>query len=230
MDRKNTMLLTVIAVATLLVAVVGATFAFYSVTSANTSSTRTVTTSTPQVGSVALTSTGNDLYLHITGDQMADTTAAKRIYYHQESDIAAAETATPSAVANFKVTGSDATTTYSCKADYSITSTGTMTELTGDNALQAADAGLTLTVGTATGSTPTFGNLPSGRQALTTTFSTGLTGTITFQVTGNTDVNIMAQGEFDTTRLQNPLANKSMVTSIDFTNLRCLTGSTFPTT
>ena len=32
MDKKNTMLLTVIAVATLLVAVVGATFAFFSVT------------------------------------------------------------------------------------------------------------------------------------------------------------------------------------------------------
>ena len=53
MEKKNTMLLTVIAVATLLVAVVGATFAYYSVTSENTSASRTVTTTTPKFGSVA---------------------------------------------------------------------------------------------------------------------------------------------------------------------------------
>ena len=233
MDKKNTMLLTVIAVATLLVAVVGATFAYYSVTSNNTSSTRTVTTTTPEVGSVALTSTGVDLYVHLTGDQMADTATAKRTYYHQESDIAAATTATPSAVAKFKVTGSDNDTTYSCLFDYAIWTDGTMTQVKDgeDNlVLKAADAGITLSI--PNGTSASFTGLPTTRQATTTTVGTASTttvkGTAQFQVTGNVDVDVMAVAEFNTENPQNDLAEKSMVTHVDFSNLRCLTGSTYP--
>ena len=43
MDKKNTMLLTVIAIATLLVAVVGATFAYFSVTATNNATATTAT-------------------------------------------------------------------------------------------------------------------------------------------------------------------------------------------
>ena len=223
MDKKNTMLLTVIAVATLLVAVVGATFAWYNVTSENTSASRTVTTTTPKVGSVALTSAGTDLYLNITGDQMADTATAKRAYYHTTTDAAAVTTAAPSSVANFAVTGSDNATTYSCTFDLAITTTGAPANLT------EGDAKVTLSLGTATGATPTFGNtLPLTAIDLTDTTATGgyTVSGITYTVTGNSSIDIKALAEFNTAnRQQNNIAETNMQTSVAFSNLACTTGA-----
>lgn len=54
MEKKNTVLLTVIAVATLLVAVVGATFAYFTATTTPTGNTGTVDTSTTTVSGVNL--------------------------------------------------------------------------------------------------------------------------------------------------------------------------------
>lgn len=67
MEKKNTVLLTVIAVATLLVAVVGATFAYFTAqTTANGSSNETSVTTRSEVGGVTLTlanqtATGSDI-------------------------------------------------------------------------------------------------------------------------------------------------------------------------
>lgn len=67
MEKKNTVLLTVIAVATLLVAVVGATFAYFTATTAGTGTGTATTNTTTTVGSVALdlvttTNTGDIKY------------------------------------------------------------------------------------------------------------------------------------------------------------------------
>ena len=56
MERKNTVLLTVIAVATLLVAVIGATFAYFTAT-AGGSGTTPVSVQTSSSGSSTFTST-----------------------------------------------------------------------------------------------------------------------------------------------------------------------------
>lgn len=76
MDKKNTMLLTVIAVATLLVAVVGATFAFFSITADVESGTQaTVVTTTPDVGTVTLSNgTNNALVINLAAADMRHTT------------------------------------------------------------------------------------------------------------------------------------------------------------
>lgn len=55
MEKKNTVLLTVIAVATLLVAVVGATFAYFTATTEATGNAGTVDTSTTKVSGVTMT-------------------------------------------------------------------------------------------------------------------------------------------------------------------------------
>ena len=69
MDKKNTILLTVIAVATLLVAVVGASFAFFAVQETNTADVK-VETSTAK-GSDIFTATGTPtLSLSVTNDKM----------------------------------------------------------------------------------------------------------------------------------------------------------------
>ena len=57
MEKKNTILLTVIAVATLLVAVVGATFAYFTATNNVTGSGKEATVTTNTVGAVSLETT-----------------------------------------------------------------------------------------------------------------------------------------------------------------------------
>ena len=76
MDKKNTLMLTVIAVATLLVAVVGATFAYFTATE-NATGTTTVTTKTEKVGSVAVNNPTNAMYLTLTADQMTQDAAGQ---------------------------------------------------------------------------------------------------------------------------------------------------------
>ena len=71
MDKKNTMLLTVIAVATLLVAVVGATFAYFSVTTNTTDATTTVTANTGKVGTVTVAKAAGPYTLSVTAQDMA---------------------------------------------------------------------------------------------------------------------------------------------------------------
>ncbi len=71
MDKKNTILLTVIAVATLLVAVVGATFAYFSVTVTGSGSSTTIKASTGEIGTVTVTNNSNELNLLLTAADMA---------------------------------------------------------------------------------------------------------------------------------------------------------------
>ena len=81
-EKKNTMLLTVIAVATLLVAVVGATFAYFSLSVTNNSSATTASVSTGKVGKVTIASTQNTaLTLTVTGADMADPGETDVKYY-----------------------------------------------------------------------------------------------------------------------------------------------------
>ena len=67
MNKKNTLLLTIIAVATLLVAVIGATFAYFNATA--TAGTHKVQVTTPKA-QTALISGTNTVSLSITGAQM----------------------------------------------------------------------------------------------------------------------------------------------------------------
>lgn len=72
MDKKNTMLLTVIAVATLLVAVVGATFAYFSVSVTKSGTqTTTVTGKTGKIPTITLTNQTNTMNLKVSSTDMA---------------------------------------------------------------------------------------------------------------------------------------------------------------
>lgn len=71
MEKKNTVLLTVIAIATLLVAVVGATFAYFSASVTSTDKT-TVTTTTAKANDVFSYTANNELILDgITNENMS---------------------------------------------------------------------------------------------------------------------------------------------------------------
>lgn len=92
-NKKNTILLTVIAVATLLVAVVGATFAFFSAQNATrTPRAVTVTTSTTNTGAFKIKNdievTANEVtFAKDEGDRTGSTTATAEFTASNEADV-----------------------------------------------------------------------------------------------------------------------------------------------
>lgn len=81
MDKKNTMLLTVIAVATLFVAVVGATFAYFSISGANNSKPNVLEASMGTLGTVTLTSPNTTFKINLSGDDMRENLGGVASYY-----------------------------------------------------------------------------------------------------------------------------------------------------
>ena len=144
MDKKNTMLLTVIAVATLLVAVVGATFAFFALTPTATDTNVSVGATTPVApGTVTLTgmaSQGNatPLYLNVTVDQMAESAIGR--YYAMTSQVTPATSAQNHTLATIRAEGTN-NANYDCDYKFTVTATGV-------DGLAANDGALVLTAGT----------------------------------------------------------------------------------
>lgn len=84
MDKKNTMLLTVIAIATLLVAVVGATFAYFSISADATGVTTTnVNGQATSTGAITMVTETENLYLKLSAAEMSQAAASTsgKIYY-----------------------------------------------------------------------------------------------------------------------------------------------------
>ena len=122
MDKKNTMLLTVIAVATLLVAVVGATFAYFTASVTNSATSTAVQATSGNAGTVVLNTVESALKIHLTATDMANPGSSAKAYYAvASSDYVAAsnrwDTASDTYTHNIlKVTATndDANTTYTC--------------------------------------------------------------------------------------------------------------------
>ena len=70
MERRNTLLLTVIAIATLLVAVVGATFAYFASGSINTTNNTTVSATTGATLNTTFTTVGSTINLTVAEEDM----------------------------------------------------------------------------------------------------------------------------------------------------------------
>ena len=118
MEKKNTMLLTVIAVATLLVAVVGATFAYFSLTAEAGSST-TATVNTPKIGEATITTKEGNLQLSLTAQDM-DKTKAGTTYY-ASTDGLTKESDTPIPITEVTLKGTENTAKYSCTTTVTVT-------------------------------------------------------------------------------------------------------------
>jgi len=147
MDKKNTMLLTVIAVATLLVAVVGATFAYFTASNTATGST-TATVTTQAVGAVTIANVDAELHLNLTAAQMAVDAAGTSYWATKDSekDLAAAQD--DAVIARMNATGV-AGTVYDCEFTLNIGK---------DSNIQADDADLVFTLDEGV----TMGNITSG--------------------------------------------------------------------
>lgn len=110
MDKKNTMLLTVIAVATLLVAVVGATFAYFTASNSATGATN-VTTTTEKVGAVVVSNPTGSMHLNLTAAQMAIDTKGTS-YYATNAEDKYSATAVNAPIAKLEATGGVDSTEY----------------------------------------------------------------------------------------------------------------------
>ena len=221
MEKKNTMLLTVIAVATLLVAVVGATFAYYSVTSdTKTSSTTNLNTTTQKVGTVSLTTTQSNLYLHVTAEQMSKVNAGKSFY--STTTIADAATAVPNpqpTLATFELTGASQGDVYRCTFNYSLTTTSSSTNYAN---LTAEDGSVTITADSVVTGIP-------ANTSLFATKGTGVTGTngvVTLTAGADGTATALVKGYAQWNNLndegdQNRVADLNMNTVLNLSGLSC---------
>ncbi len=138
MERKNTILLTTIAIITLLVAVVGATFAYYTVETKNSTSPITFTGNGNPVGAITLTSPNTSLSMTITPTDMAKFNETKH-YYALTTGTASEAPSTSSGIYGITkkeyimnqadLVGGNNETAYTCTADLIVTLTtgdGTM--------------------------------------------------------------------------------------------------------
>ena len=115
--RKKTMLLTVIAVATLLVAVVGATFAYFSLSTSGGSST-TATISTPKVGKAVISSIQPSLKLTLTAANMAKDKAGTTYYATKSGNNSESPVDVP--ITQVTLSGAQDGAKYSCVTNVSV--------------------------------------------------------------------------------------------------------------
>jgi predicted ribosomally synthesized peptide with SipW-like signal peptide len=207
MERKNTVLLTVIAVATLLVAVVGATFAYFTATSSGPN-TSNLTVTTKSVDTISSSATDLTLDVNLTDMLQANGTEA-----------GVPKTSTSSVTIN-AVKGTDTSETectydvtyepkYIKPVPYSVANTTSKKELT----LSASAAA---TVGTPSVSTIAETDLHtiSAKTTLLTgaKYTTNASGTLTWTFTAS-----FYNYNFD----QTDLAGKTYGGTIAIENLKC---------
>ncbi len=142
MDKKNTMLLTVIAVATLLVAVVGATFAYFSLTVGGDTTTTNATVTTGKVGTVTIAGSSDSYVLSVTAQDMAKGSEDIKYYAIKSTDTGAAnegeatggkwvKTASEGkgkyTIATATLSGADENAEYTCNVTVNVKLSGEMT-------------------------------------------------------------------------------------------------------
>ena len=219
MDKKNTMLLTVIAVATLLVAVVGATFAYYSVYSSNTVGNTQVQAYTGTTGTATLTTEDNTLYINMTTENML--IANYGTYYATSSNEPAVKnTAATHTLATIASTNSTANQTYSCTFKMNIAFANNSGSASAWAALSDADGGYTFTIGSGV----TVQGITSGTKygyATLKTMTGDHTGTVTFN--GDQSATITGQMVFENLQddTQNDLAGLDMKVDVTFSDFSC---------
>ncbi len=142
MEKKNTILLTVIAVATLLVAVVGATFAYYSLNVEHATGTVNVGAQTDELGQIALTSKTGSLSMTVFPADMANFGEVRD--YYATSDGQLSQTQQKNEIASVSFTKAGAKDTkYLCTSKVKVTlekNEGSM-----GSALRLGDAAFVLT-------------------------------------------------------------------------------------
>ncbi|MBQ8902020.1 MAG: hypothetical protein IJY87_03010 [Bacilli bacterium] len=207
MDNKNTMLLTIIAVATLLVAVVGATFAYF--TADNKAQGETVVEVTSQViGSVAVSNPTPNLHVNLTAADMAEQNEGDS-YWATKTASPYATTEEFNSVAQVTLTGDENDNTYNCKFTLNITK---------PDAIKANDATITFKTNGAT-ITGITSNNPMDLYGMDATYQ------VSFSQTGNVEEKDIITAAVKLNNLdgttQDHLAGKTLNFSISNSGMSC---------
>jgi len=140
MEAKKILVPTIIAVVTLVMLVVGATYAYFSVGTDNNFGTRTIQASAAEVGSVAL-ATGSNLTMNLTAAQMMKSEGGSTYY---ASASGTTETATTATIGTATVTGAG---TFTCTYELNVAASGTKNMYTAFQGMTGKSSGqIVLTV------------------------------------------------------------------------------------
>ena len=207
-NNKNVILLTVIAVATLLVAVVGATFAYFTVNNASGQANTTVTAKAEAVAAVTLSNPTGNVKLNVSAAEMSEENV--KTYYAVKHDALENNTTTNTAlpIARATVGEGEGTekTQYTCTVDLTVAASGSMASV-----LKEGEAKIVFT-GAANKTIDLSADQLSGNETVTATFN--LDGTSQKTV----DVNALVSLENKNSE-QNHLAGQTLevtITSGDF--------------
>ena len=203
-NNKKVIVPTIVAIITLVMLTVGATYAYFTVSATNSFGTKTITATTPSVGSVAL-STGSNLTMTLTAAQMMKQSSDVTYY---ASPSGATTTATTANIGTAKVTGSG---TFTCTYSLSVTDN--------DNSLYDAFQSMT---GKSTGQIVLTVNGTSYDFNTASLFPQTISGTMT-GLTSSASQNITAQLKFvnKTSVDQSSLAGKSITLTFTVSNFSC---------
>ncbi len=120
MVKKSSLFLTIIAVATLIVAVIGASFAYFSYVGESTSTLTTVTGSIASTGLVSTTG-GKELSMTLTANQMSYANREKTYHISDTGSITITEDGThPVEIATMAISGGAAGKNYACDGTITI--------------------------------------------------------------------------------------------------------------
>ncbi len=116
-NKRNSMILTVIAIATLLVSVIGASYAYFSVVN-NSEAQTIIKATTPNIGTIGTTGS-LELNFSLTDEHLSYNNRNKD--WHITSGGVVSETASPVTIATMAASSGDENLTYSCNGTINIT-------------------------------------------------------------------------------------------------------------
>ncbi len=120
-NKKKQKVAILIGIVTLLIAVLGATYAYFQIDTNTESSNTKITGSTPDSSLVTLTPGTDNLHLNISASDMSLANATKE-YYGTDGDepYVGTEDLGTKTIASVELTGGEATTKYSCTAKLTV--------------------------------------------------------------------------------------------------------------
>ena len=203
-NSKKIIVPTIVAIVTLVMLTVGATYAYFTVSSTNNFGTKTITATTPEVGSVAL-STGSNLSMTLTAAQMMKQSSDVTYY---ASASGATTTATTANIGTATVTGAG---TFTCNYTLSVTDN--------DNSLYDAFQSMT---GKSAGQIVLTVNGTAYDFNTASLFPKTITGTMS-GLTSSASQNITAQLKFVNKASvdQSSLAGKTITLTFTVSNFSC---------
>ncbi len=130
-DKKKIIITLVVGAVTLLVAIVGATYAYFQVNTTNNNTNSNVTVKTGKPGTATLKSGVSDLHIILNNSDMSLTNANKEYYADDTKNYVENETEGIHTISNVEITDGDSDISYKCTASVEVsltTSAGSMGE------------------------------------------------------------------------------------------------------